>query len=256
MLDICASDMGSLVLSKRISKFIKSLHIKKFRKQESAFLLEGEKNILELVNTDYDIIYLLLTTSFYERNTDIFRPFEEKIIVVDESFLITHGTFGSNTTGMAVVRIPNVTLRTKGMVIGLDGIRDPGNLGTIIRIADWFGVKQIICSLDCADVYNPKVINSTMGSFSRVSVIYCDLPEFLSEHKKEVYGAVMQGEVISDMKFDADGILIIGNESTGIRDQVLRHINHPVTIPGYGGAESLNAAVATGIICHAWKVSD
>jgi TrmH family RNA methyltransferase len=131
----------------------------------------------------------------------------------------------------------------------LDCIQDPGNMGTIIRTADWFGTSQVICSNDCADIYNPKVVQATMGSIARVSVFYTNLPEWLSEQKSvRIYAAVLQGKDVTKMNKIKEGIVIIGNESKGIHENILQLANEKITIPRKGRAESLNAAVATGII--------
>jgi TrmH family RNA methyltransferase len=132
--------------------------------------------------------------------------------------------------------------------IVLDGIQDPGNLGTIIRIADWFGISQIVCSMDTVELYNPKVIQSTMGSFVRVNVWYDQPEDFLKTLNVPVLGALLNGKSIYETEKLKEGVLVIGNESKGIRENVLKWITDPVTIPRIGGAESLNAAVATGII--------
>jgi TrmH family RNA methyltransferase len=130
----------------------------------------------------------------------------------------------------------------------LDGIQDPGNFGTIIRIADWFGIKQIIAGEDCVEVYNPKVIQSTMGSICRVNVWYNNLQQWLVNIDVPVYGALLNGENVYNLKSITEGLLIIGNESKGIREPLKSIITHPITIPKRGNAESLNAAIATGII--------
>ena len=135
------------------------------------------------------------------------------------------------------------------MVLALDNIQDPGNLGTIIRIADWFGISQVVCSEDTADVYNPKVVQATMGSIARVMVSYTSLTGWLSKQKEAcIYAAVLDGQDVRTMKKPSGGILVIGNESKGISDEVLKLCNVRITIPQMGKAESLNAAVATGII--------
>lgn len=135
------------------------------------------------------------------------------------------------------------------IVLALDTIQDPGNLGTIIRIADWFGVEQIVCSADCADVYNPKVVQSTMASLARVQLLYTDLPAWLASQKDtRIYAAQLEGQDITQMKKITEGIIIIGNESKGISEAVEQTINIKITIPRAGNAESLNAAVAAGII--------
>jgi TrmH family RNA methyltransferase len=132
----------------------------------------------------------------------------------------------------------------------LDGIQDPGNMGTIIRTADWFGIQQIICSNDTVELYNPKVIQSTMGSFTRVKVWYKNLKEIFANNDADVpvYGALLQGKSIYDIPEISEGILLMGNEGNGIRPENLSFITQPITIPKQGGAESLNVGVATGII--------
>jgi TrmH family RNA methyltransferase len=145
-------------------------------------------------------------------------------------------------------------IQLKGkMTLVLDGIQDPGNLGTIIRTADWFGLDQIVVSADTASCYNPKVVQSTMGSILRVDVVVADLQELIQSAKMPIYGAVLEGKSIQTTELAKEGILIIGNESKGIRQPILSLITHPITIPKYGTAESLNAAVATGIILSNWQ---
>jgi len=131
----------------------------------------------------------------------------------------------------------------------LDGIQDPGNLGTIIRTADWFGVSHVICSMDCADVYNPKVVQATMGSIARVNIFYTDLLTWLErQHTLTVYAATLEGKDVTEMTALKEGLIIVGNESKGIRDELVQFANERITIPKKGKADSLNAAVATGII--------
>jgi TrmH family RNA methyltransferase len=139
------------------------------------------------------------------------------------------------------------------LTLVLDGIQDPGNLGTIIRTADWFGLDQIVVSVDTASCYNPKVVQSTMGSILRVNVIIADLPELLQSTKLPIYGAILEGKSIQNTVLAKEGILMIGNESKGIRQPLLSLITDPITIPKYGAAESLNAAVATGILLAKWQ---
>jgi TrmH family RNA methyltransferase len=134
------------------------------------------------------------------------------------------------------------------LTIVLDGIQDPGNLGTIIRTADWFGITQIVASEDTVDVYNPKVIGATMGSFMRVQVSYKNLAAWLPTIKLPVYGALLEGENVFTIKTSQQGLLVIGSEGKGIRENIIDFVTHPVTIPKTGGAESLNAGIAAGII--------
>ncbi len=143
---------------------------------------------------------------------------------------------------------PPSAFRHPNWLLALDGIQDPGNLGTIIRTAHWFGLKQIICSLDCADAFSPKVVQATMGSIFAVQIIYTDLEKFLSKQKLPVYGALLEGENIYEQTDRETGILLIGNEGKGISKTLLPLVSHPVTIPALGDAESLNAGVAAGIL--------
>jgi RNA methyltransferase, TrmH family len=150
---------------------------------------------------------------------------------------------------------PNVPFTPeKGeLVIALDEVRDPGNLGTIIRIADWYGINKLVFSTHSAEFYNPKVIQATMGSFTRVEFFYADLNEVFSQWKLPVFGAFLDGENIHQMGKINPGVILMGNESNGISSDLAKQVNHKVTIPGYGQAESLNVAIATAIICDNFK---
>jgi TrmH family RNA methyltransferase len=162
------------------------------------------------------------------------------------------GDYSSNDTALAVVRIKEnlkPVIEKDKFVLMLDDLRDPGNFGTIIRTADWFGIQTIVASLETADAYNSKVIVSSMGSFTRVGVYYCDLEEYLSQNKLPVFGTFLKGEDAHTTDFGTGGILVIGNESNGISKGVEKFATRRVTIPRYGGAESLNAAIATAILC-------
>jgi TrmH family RNA methyltransferase len=161
------------------------------------------------------------------------------------------GSVETNNAALAVVfmkedRPPGMPLTD--FIVVLDDIRDPGNLGTIIRTADWYGVRHIVASPETVDFYNPKVISSSMGSFLRTGVSYTALPEFLSKISVPIYGALLKGESVHRTKFEKAGALVIGNESNGISSEVEKLVTHPVTIPKFGGAESLNASTATAVI--------
>ncbi|MDX5437365.1 MAG: RNA methyltransferase, partial [Pontibacter sp.] len=147
------------------------------------------------------------------------------------------------------------TLQPHDFVVALDDIRDPGNLGTIIRIADWYGIENVVCSETCADFYNPKVISSTMGSFTRINVHYLNLEDWLAQHhdKYKIYGASLAGENLHRMQLKPEGILVLGNEANGIRPEVARQVNQLIKIPAFGKAESLNVATATAIIIDNFK---
>ena len=240
------------------AKLIKSLHQKKSRKETGKFLVEGVKNVAELLASDYKIDSLYATKDFAVAYADTLKKKNVRAQVVEASELAAFGTLEHNDGALAVA-MQKETLMPKdlsGLILALDDIRDPGNLGTLIRIADWYGIKHVICSPSCVDWHNPKVISATMGSFTRVSGHYAELPDFLKASKLPVLGAFLDGENVHKMKFPKDGILVIGSESHGISREAGKFVTQKVTIPSFGGgAESLNAAVAGGIILDRWKGS-
>ncbi len=237
------------MLSKANIKLIKSLQVKKYRKQEQCFLVEGAKSVLELLSSDFEVIKLIGTRDFL---SDIKRKGNAEIIEVTEKELDGIGEFQTNNTALAIAKLKfNAPIELKGeeFVIVLDNIRDPGNLGTIIRTADWYGIHKIIASNETADFYNPKVISATMGSFTRINIFYTDLVQYFSNCGESIYGAFLNGTDIHKMKFNSRGFIVIGNESHGISQEIERFITDKITIPKYGKAESLNAAIATAIVC-------
>jgi RNA methyltransferase, TrmH family len=242
------------MLSKTHTKYIQSLHHKKFRDEHGVFIAEGTKVVIELLTADkFDCKQLialpdwfLANTKIVEKNADIekieVKHFElEKISALSTPNKVL-GVFQKSTLPQTIITKQKITLV-------LDAIQDPGNLGTIIRNADWFGVENIVCSHTCADVYNPKVVQSTMGSLARVNVVYKDLPNWLKENTEvEIFAADLNGKDVSQLKNTKEAIIIIGNEGKGISDDVMKIVNRKITIKKIGKAESLNAAVATGII--------
>jgi TrmH family RNA methyltransferase len=238
------------MLVKSQVKYIQSLSQKKLRDQEGVFVAEGPKIINELLRASNVRPRQLFATEEWLQQNPAADPEIVVPVTASEleriSFLQTpHQVLGifSKPDFPAAIAWNNV------ISLMLDTIQDPGNLGTIMRCADWFGVQQIVCSRDCADVFNPKVVQSGMGSISRVQVIYEDLAAFLDQHNNiPVYAATLKGESIYHMQGIQSGIILIGNESKGIHEELLAKSQHRITIPGRGGAESLNAAVATGII--------
>lgn len=238
------------MITKNLAKFVKSLQIKKFRKQQQAFLVEGAKILLELLPTDYKILHCFVTNSFYEEYTHLLDKIP--VVVVKEAELIALGTLINNPTCLAVVamKLENpISLDADEYILGLDGIQDPGNLGTILRTCDWYGIKKIICSEDTVDIYNPKVIAASMGSFIRITITYGNLEECLAAYPKEIiYGAFLEGGNIHQEKFASKGLIIMGNEGQGIRANLHPYINKKIHIPKIGNAESLNVAIATAII--------
>ncbi|MCG9577078.1 RNA methyltransferase [Vibrio tubiashii] len=235
------------MISKNQLKLLRALGQKKQRKAHGLFLVQGEKNVLELANSVLTVKQVFATSEFLAEYHTELSGFECIEASLDE--LTKASTLVSNNAAIAVVEIPSVeTPKAQGLMIALDGVSDPGNLGTIIRVADWYGIKHIVASTDCADPYNPKTISATMGSFGRVTVSQLDLPNYLEQSNLPVYGAFLEGESVHKTEFAAEGILLMGSESHGIREQAAKFVTDKITIPAFGGAESLNVAMATGII--------
>jgi TrmH family RNA methyltransferase len=234
------------MISKVRAKFIKSLQVKKYRKQEQSFLVEGRKGVEELLRSDFTTTMVFATKEFIDGH----KLDAVEVTEVTPGELETVGSVESNDSVLAIARIKDNNRPSIGAgeyALVLDDIRDPGNLGTIIRTADWYGIRHIIASEETADFYNPKVIRSTMGSFCRVNVFYTSLDKFLEGHKV-VYGTFLDGVNVHELKFAPGGFIVVGNESNGISGAVGRHVTQKITIPRFGNAESLNASIATAII--------
>ncbi|WP_276504628.1 TrmH family RNA methyltransferase [Terrimonas pollutisoli] len=239
------------MLGKSQIKYIQSLGQKKVRDEEGVFIAEGPKIVAELLESDaLEISELFALPDWIATNGTSVKAI--KITEINENDLGKISQLSTPNKVVALIKKPayNKSIPTKAALsLVLDTIQDPGNLGTIIRIADWFGIKQIICSKTCADIYNPKTVQSTMGSIARVGIVYTDLVEWLKQHKDvPVYAAALEGRDVTAMKKITEGLLVIGNESKGISNEIFELIDVKVTIPRIGKAESLNAAVATGII--------
>lgn len=236
------------MVSKQQQKYVQSLHNKKYRLEYNVFLVEGEKGILELLRSDYHIIEIFATEKGKTQLLNI--NYEGNIYEANEKEITQISTLKNNNFGIAVVnqKEEKLDVHQLGNCIVLDGINDPGNLGTIIRLADWYGIKQIIMSMDTVEFYNPKVISASMGSFLRVDFKYCDLEEYLQTSKKNTIGAFLKGQNVHNFKAEEDLNIIIGSESHGIRKNIEPFIDSRITIPRIGEAESLNAAIATAII--------
>ena len=244
-------------ISKIQIKHVSSLKQSKFRKEFNEFVVEGEKIIDELLESDLEIVSVYGTGEWIENSEAKLQSKNIEYFKVSPKELERISSLKTPNKVLAVVNIPEVLLPQKDdfndLILVLDKIQDPGNLGTIIRTADWFGIKHIICSENTVDVYNPKVIQSTMGSFLRIITHYTDLENFF---KKEVpkdlniYGALLDGENIYKHRFPGKGILIIGNESKGISDNIAQLVTHRISIPAHPNnkAESLNASVAAAIL--------
>ena len=243
------------MISKSDIKYIQSLAHKKFRDEERLFIVEGVKMVEELISSASDNIdRVFATKNWVERqlpNTVVTKL----TVVIEEHELAKISQHKTPNEVLALVKFPkfqNEYNTDNKLTLVLDQIQDPGNLGTIIRTCDWFGINQIVCSLDTVDNYNPKVIQSAMGSILHVEVIYRSLPTFLSTVQDiPIYAAVLNGKSIHDIAIAKPSLLLIGNESNGISKEVLAFATEKITIPKLGQAESLNAAIASGIIISA-----
>ncbi len=245
-------------------KLVKKLADKKYRTETGLFIVEGKKNILELLTSDFVIETLYLTLEAGADIDDALLAYNKRMgtlpetTIVTEEKLATLGTFQSNNAGVAVARQrtsssmeETLTYAKNEYVLVLDNVRDPGNLGTIIRTADWFGITHIVTSETTTDFYNPKTISASMGSFTRITVTPLSLTSFLSEAKHmniPSFGAFLDGKDTFTFSYPRHGLIVMGSESHGIGKELESLITERITIPRYGKAESLNVAVATAVV--------
>ncbi len=250
------------MLSKNQAKFIQSLHHKKFRLESGYFIAEGEKVVEELLESSYNVESIFATKEWFDKNAAGLTKLQKrntalKRIEVTFDELKTISALTTPNQALAVAKIPVQVLDEANLMgrfsLVLDEVKVPGNLGTLIRIADWFGIQHIICSSSSVEVYNPKVVQSTMGSLFRVQVYYVDLPEFLNKIKTKlpIIGAVLDGDSLYKTSLPKAGLILLGNESKGISKELLPLVSQKILIPKFpeSHAESLNVAVAAGIIC-------
>ena len=241
------------MLVKAQVKYIQSLGDKKHRDQDGVFVAEGPKLIHELLHArNVQLVSLFATESWITANRDQLNTLKgQQVVEIDKPWLERISFLTTPNQVLAVFKKPffGEIKPNANITLVLDNIQDPGNMGTMVRTADWFGIKTIVCSEDCSDVFNPKVVQATMGSIARVQVVYTSLPDFFDSYRNiSVYDTVLDGEDIREIKPVKEAIIIIGNESKGISKELLKRVEHKITIPGKGNAESLNAAVATGIV--------
>lgn len=238
------------MISKATGKFIKSLQVKKYRKEEQSFIVEGAKSVAELLRSDFEVKWLAATDDFLQLHANVLSNRHIEWTEASAKELGQLGTFQTNDGALAIASMkPNQPLTVQNeYALILDDIRDPGNLGTIIRTADWYGIDKIIASEETADFYNPKVISATMGSFCRVQLYYANLVEYLNTTHLPVYGTFLNGKNIYTVDFEKAGLIAMGNEANGISTEVGQLVTVPITIPKRGGAESLNASIATAIV--------
>lgn len=233
------------MLSKSQIKLITSLEQKKSRSKTGLFIVEGKKSIKEILGSHFEL------HSLYTTEPGFIAP-DSKTFLITAAELKKISRLTTPQTAVSVFRIPeNKKPEIKGLVVGLDGVRDPGNLGTIIRLCDWFGVKTLLCSPDTVDCFNPKVVQATMGSITRVKLYYGDLREVLNNANLPVMGAYLDGENIYTTQLPKEGILIMGNEANGISEETGGLISKKLNIPQFGSSketESLNVATATAVL--------
>jgi TrmH family RNA methyltransferase len=240
------------MLSKSQISFLKSLQQKKFRIEHGMFLVEGYKSVIDFANSAYSIVTIYYTNATDPKLLKLSGKINFNEISLTDLEKIS--SLKSPQDIIALVKIPdwpllNASALKNKFAIVLDGIQDPGNMGTIIRTADWFGINHIICSADTVDVYNPKVVQATMGSLARVNIYYVELSDFLNDIKLPLFGALLDGSNIYKTNFGTEGLIIMGNEGNGLRPEIIELVQHGVTIPRAGEAESLNVGIATAIFC-------
>ncbi|MBP9848384.1 MAG: RNA methyltransferase [Flavobacterium sp.] len=239
------------MLSKNQIKLITSLQQKKYRKQEQLFFAEGIKVVQELLHSNFELQELFTTKQ------DFLSVSKDKLHAISEAELKKISALATSNSCLAVFKIPKAKeMKESGLILALDDVRDPGNLGTIIRLCDWFGIETLFCSEETVDIYNPKVVQATMGSISRVNVVYGDLENFLVKTKLTVFGTFMDGKNIYQESLPNDGIIVMGNEANGISEAVEKLVTDRIAIPRFGDlqiTESLNVATATAIILSEFK---
>ncbi len=233
-------------ISKAKIKWIRSLGQKKNREAEGVFVAEGEKTVLEGLEINQLEIVCVVAQKEAAHLVSNYSGFP--VFTVSAMEMEQLSAFKTPNKLIAVFKRPKQVATTSGFTIALDDIQDPGNMGTILRLADWFGVQTVVCSQQTVDCYNPKVIQASMGAIFRVRVQYTDLKTFLKESKVPVYGALLNGTNYSTVRYDQNGILLMGNEGNGISEELLPLVTEAVTIPRIGAAESLNVATATAIL--------
>jgi RNA methyltransferase, TrmH family len=239
------------MVSKNQIKLISSLQQKKYRVANQLFFAEGVKVIQELLQSNFELVHLYTTQNDFEDVS------VSKRTLIHETDLKKITALATANSCLAVFKIPaEKNIIETGLILALDSIRDPGNLGTILRLCDWFGIKQLLCSKETVDIYNPKVVQATMGSIARVNVSYIDLNAFISQTELTVFGTFMDGDNIYKTSLPQEGIIVMGNEANGISKEIENLIQKRISIPRFGDVqktESLNVATATAIVLSEFK---
>ncbi len=239
------------MLSNAQNKYIRSLSQQKYRKQYTVFIAEGDKIACEWLSSDAGVQMIVATPAWLEKNYQLIgRHPSAEVCSVTEQELEKVSSLHTPNQVLLVVSMPDAPehLPARGWSIATQQVQDPGNMGTIIRIADWFGIEHVIASPDSVDFYNPKVVQAAMGGHLRVQLHTADLQQYLYSTELPVLAATIDGDSIYAIENPGEGIILIGNESKGLPAELLQHATHRVTIPKKGGAESLNAAVSAGIL--------
>ncbi|APG60226.1 TrmH family RNA methyltransferase [Christiangramia salexigens] len=238
------------MVSKSQIKLIKSLAQKKYRNKHGLFVVEGKKGVSEFLNSEFQLDALFTSG-------ETFGVAEEKVFRADESELKKISFLKTPQVVLAIFKMPDIKFeKSDQLSLVLDGVRDPGNLGTIIRLCDWFGIEDLICSKDTVDCFNPKVVQASMGSLTRVKVIYEDLSAMFENNGLPVYGALLEGENVYSENLPEAGFLVMGNEANGISAEILKYITHKISIPQFGKVqetESLNVATATAVLLSEFR---
>lgn len=239
------------MISKAQVKHIRSLDDKKVRYECKQFVIEGDKMVSELLKSDFEIVEIFALPKWISRQASNIAP-GTLVSEINQNQLEQMSKLTTTHDVIALVGMPVTTpIPEQKIAIAVDNLQDPGNLGSIIRIADWYGIDALICNSATVDVYNSKVIQATMGSIFRVQCYYTDLQNyFLQNELKSKYACVLDGKNVNEYAKITEGIIVIGNEARGIDHELVKLCNHKITIPRKGRAESLNAAVATGIVCN------
>lgn len=243
------------MISKALISQIRLLHHKKHRDEQGFFIVEGVKSCLEVLKTDFEVVQCYATERFVE--CENFQPLQN----ISEKEMERISCLTNASEILCIVKIPKYSLNEfddENPLLVLDAIRDPGNMGAIIRTADWFGFDQILCSEDCVEFTNPKVIQATMGSFTRVKIVYTNLVDYLkTQTQRTIYGLYMSGEPIYKQSYNRNDIVIIGSESHGISDEITFYINTKIEIPMFKhentAPESLNASIAAAIFMNIFR---
>lgn len=239
------------MVSKNQIKLISSLHQKKQRIAHQLFIAEGIKGVQELLDAHFELDHLYTTQHDFETVSNSLKT------LVSEADLKKISALATPNTCLAVFKMPKEKqITTSGLIVALDAVRDPGNLGTILRLCDWFGIHQLICSKETVDIYNPKVVQATMGSIARVNVSYVDLNDFIRTTSLPVFGTFMNGNNIYKASLPQEGVIVMGNEANGISSELEKIIKNRLTIPRFGTiqkTESLNVATATAIVLSEFR---